>query len=269
MTTSTNPPHPTRSSNRTQSVTHTLSHGTLRDYTPARVFLNRTGVSLATAEILDLQLAHAQARDAVHAVLDPEAFTHRLRTEIPNLDRNPILTLTSAAPNRAVYLRRPDLGRTLSPASAAILSPQPCDIALVIADGLASTAIEHHAIPLLAALLPAFAEAGLTLGLLCVVTQARVAIADQIGALIHARLSLVLIGERPGLSSSDSLGAYLTWAPAPERTDAERNCISNIHATGLDYDSASAKILHYCIEARRLQITGTTLKESTLNRPAL
>jgi ethanolamine ammonia-lyase small subunit len=226
-------------------------------------------VSLATAEILDLQLAHAQARDAVHAILDPEALTHRLRTEIPNLIRSPILTLTSAAPNRSVYLRRPDLGRTLSPASAAILSPHPCDIALVIADGLSATAIEYHAVPLLAALLPSFAEAALTLGPLCIVTQARVAIADHIGARLHARLSLVFIGERPGLSSPDSLGAYLTWAPIPGRTDAERNCISNIRAAGLDYAIASAKILHYCTEARRLQITGTTLKESTLHRLTL
>jgi ethanolamine ammonia-lyase small subunit len=260
MTTSTNP---TPSLKQTQPATPTHSPNNLRDYTPARIFLKRTGVSLATTEILDLQLAHAQARDAVHAILDPEAITHRLQTEIPSLASSPILTLTSAAPNRATYLRRPDLGRTLSPDSAVGLSPHPCDIALVIADGLSATAIEHHAVPLLAALLPAFTAASLTLGPICIVTQARIAIADHIGSRLQARLSLVLIGERPGLSSPDSLGAYITWAPTPGRTDAERNCISNIRTAGLDYATASAKILHYCTEAQHLRTTGTTLKEST------
>ncbi|WP_353068354.1 ethanolamine ammonia-lyase subunit EutC [Tunturibacter empetritectus] len=234
---------------------------TLRSYTPARVALRRTGVSLATTEILDFQRAHAQARDAVHAALDPELLAQRLRYELPSLAA-PILTLASAAPNRTTYLRRPDLGRTLTPASAALLHPSPCDIVIVLADGLSATAVERHALPLLAALLPALPP-NQTLGPICIATQARVAIADHIGSLLHARLSLILIGERPGLSSPDSLGAYLTWNPAPGRTDADRNCISNIHTAGLDYATAATRIAFYCAEANRLQLTGTALKEIT------
>jgi ethanolamine ammonia-lyase small subunit len=234
----------------------------LRSYTPARIALRRTGVSLATKEILDFQLAHAQARDAVHATLDTQHLTQRLRTEIPSLTL-PILTLSSAAPDRAAYLRRPDLGRTLAPASAALLHPSPCDILLVIADGLSATAIEHHAVPLLDALLPTLPP-NQTLGPLCIATQARVAIADHIGSLLRAQLSIVLIGERPGLSSPDSLGVYITWNPTPGRTDADRNCISNIRTAGLDYTTAAARIAFYCAEAHRLQLTGTALKEATL-----
>jgi ethanolamine ammonia-lyase small subunit len=235
---------------------------TLRNYTPARVSLRRTGVSLATSEVLDFQLAHAEARDAVKAELNPAHIIHRLRTEIPSLTTAPILTLASAAPDRAAYLRRPDLGRTLTPESASLLHAAPCDIVIVIADGLSATAIEHHAIPLLAALLPILTHSNYTLGPICIVSQARVAIADEIGALLEARLSLILIGERPGLSSPDSLGAYITWSPVPGRTDADRNCISNIRTAGLDYATAAAKIASYCSEAQRLQLTGTLLKET-------
>ncbi|WP_433971808.1 ethanolamine ammonia-lyase subunit EutC [Tunturiibacter lichenicola] len=234
----------------------------LQNYTPARVSLRRTGVSLATSEVLNFQLAHAEARDAVKAELDPNHLSHRLRTELPAFAA-PILTLASAAPDRTTYLRRPDLGRTLTPGSASLLKPAPCDIVIIIADGLSATAIEHHAIPLLATLIPTFAQASCTLGPVCIVSQARVAIADQIGALLKARLSLILIGERPGLSSPDSLGAYITWNPTPGRTDADRNCISNIRAAGLDYATAAAKIAFYCSEAQRLQLTGTALKEIT------
>ncbi|MGF7180852.1 ethanolamine ammonia-lyase subunit EutC [Tunturiibacter psychrotolerans] len=239
----------------------TTPSSSLRSYTPARIALRRTGVSLATTEILDFQLAHAQARDAVHATLDPQHLTHRLRTEIPSLT-GPILTLASAAPDRASYLGRPDLGRTLAPASAALLHPSPCDILLVIADGLSATAIDRQAIPLLTALLPALPPSQ-TLGPLCIATQARVAIADHIGSILHAQLSIVLIGERPGLSSPDSLGVYITWNPTPGRTDADRNCISNIRTAGLDYTTAAARIAFYCAEAHRLQLTGTALKEIT------
>lgn len=235
---------------------------TLQSYTPARVSLHRTGVSLATSEVLDFQLAHAEARDAVKAELDPARFSHRLRTEFPT-HTSPILTLTSAAPDRTTYLRRPDLGRTLTPDSASLLKPTPCDIVIIIADGLSATAIEHHAIPLLAILIPILTRAGYTLGPICIVSHARVAIADEIGALLKARLSLILIGERPGLSSPDSLGAYITWSPSPGRTDADRNCISNIRTAGLDYASAADKIAFYCSEAQRLQLTGTALKEIT------
>ena len=254
------PDLPAKSSSPTPSTNPLL---TLRSHTPARVSLRRTGVSLATSEILDFQLAHAEARDAVTAELDPARFIHRLRNEIPSLTSASILTLASAAHDRVTYLRRPDLGRTLTPESVSLLHATPCDIVIVIADGLSATAIEHHAIPLLANLLPILTRASYTLGPICIVNQARVAIADQIGSLLKARLSLILIGERPGLSSPDSLGAYITWSPTPGRTDADRNCISNIRTAGLDYATAATKIASYCSEARRLQLTGTTLKEPT------
>jgi ethanolamine ammonia-lyase small subunit len=253
-------PEPEIKIDHSQSATSaSTTTPSLRNYTPARVSLRRTGVSLATTEILDFQLAHAQARDAVHAALDPEHLTRRLRTELPSLAA-PILTLASAAPDRASYLRRPDLGRTLASASAALLHPSPCDLVIVIADGLSATAIDHHVVPLLAALLPMLTATNQTLGPLCIATQARVAIADQIGSLLRARLSLILIGERPGLSSPDSLGAYITWNPTPGRTDADRNCISNIRTAGLDYATAASRIAFYCTEAQRLQLTGTALK---------
>ncbi len=226
----------------------------LQAYTPARVGLRRTGSSLATSEILAFQQAHAQARDAVHATLDPIALTQQLRVEL-NLES---ITLQSAAPDRSTYLRRPDLGRTLSPASAALLHPG-AEAVIVLADGLSALAIERHAVPLLRELLPLLTD--WQLGPICIAQQARVAIADQIGSLLHAALTIVLIGERPGLSSPDSLGAYITWQPRPGRTDAERNCISNIRAAGLDYATAAHRIAHYANEARRLRLSGTTLKE--------
>jgi ethanolamine ammonia-lyase small subunit len=232
----------------------------LRDYTPARVALARTGVSLATAEILDFQLAHAQARDAVHAVLDCAGLADRLRSQIPGFEGQ-IVLLSSAAPDRVSYLRRPDLGRSLTKSSAGRLERSPCDVVIVIADGLSATAVERHTVPLLAALLPSLRRRDVTVGPICIASQARVAIADEIGALLHARLSIILIGERPGLSCADSLGAYITWAPSPGRTDAERNCVSNIHGGGLDYAEAAAKIGFYCQEALRRRLTGTSLKE--------
>jgi ethanolamine ammonia-lyase small subunit len=226
----------------------------LQTYTPARVALRRTGNSLATSEILAFQQAHAQARDAVHATLNPEALVQIIHTTF-NLES---IVLNSAAPNRSTYLRRPDLGRTLSPASAALLNFN-AEAVIVLADGLSALAPERHAIPLLHELLPLLAD--WQLSPICIVQQARVAIADPIGALTHASLSIVLIGERPGLSSPDSLGAYITWQPRPGRTDAERNCISNIRTAGLNYASAAQKIAHYANEARRLRLSGTTLKE--------
>jgi ethanolamine ammonia-lyase small subunit len=248
---------------QTKSLTTPAAPTGLRGYTPARVSLQRTGVSLATSEILDFQLAHAQARDAVRAHLDADHLAQRLRSDIHALAGTSILTLASASPDRATYLRRPDLGRILSNHSASLLLPTPCGIVIVIADGLSAVAVEQHAVPLLAQLIPALVEAGWSLGPICIATQARVAIADQIGHTLNAQLTVVLIGERPGLSSPDSLGAYITWAPQPGRTDAERNCVSNIRAAGLDYSTAAARIAFYCNEARRLQLTGTALKETS------
>ena len=230
----------------------------LRVLTPARVALGRTGVSLQTRDLLDFQLAHAQARDAVHAHLNSAA----LAAEIESGIRPEVLRLHSAAANRAQYLQRPDLGRRLNEASRALLAEQPTDevdLAVVIADGLSALAVERHAVPLLTELTPSLE--GRRLAPICIVEQGRVAIADQIGEALHAKISIILIGERPGLSSPDSLGAYITWDPHPGRTDAERNCISNIRAEGLSYAQAAAQLAFYLNEARRRRLTGVALKE--------
>jgi ethanolamine ammonia-lyase small subunit len=243
-----------------QSSTQTT--GTpLRQFTSARVSLRRTGASLATFDILDFQLAHAQARDAVKADLDADSFAHRVRSEITALAAAPVLILASAAPDRATYLRRPDLGRILDVSSTARLRPALCDVVFVVADGLSAIAVERHASPLLSLLVPVLTDSGWQIGPVCIVKQARVAIGDQISRVLGASLAVVLIGERPGLSAPDSLGVYITWAPGPGHTDAERNCVSNIRTQGLGYADAAAKITFYCNEARRLRYTGTALKE--------
>ncbi len=228
---------------------------TLRQYTPARVGLNRAGSSLATSEVLDFQLAHAQARDAVHATLDVPSLLGGLRER-----RLPFYVLRSAAPNRATYLRHPDLGRALSSESVAQLVAAPCDLVFVIADGLAALAAARHALPLLDELRPLLTESKWSLGPICIVEQGRVAIGDAIGAALQAKISVVLIGERPGLSSPDSLGAYITWAPRPGRTDADRNCISNIRPEGLDYAAAAKMLAFYLRESLRRKLTGIALK---------
>src|SRR5882757_4915410 len=245
-------------------------HLELRDLTPARVSLPTTGHSIATSEVLNFQLAHAQARDAVHALLHPPAFAQRLQTELPILAEAsiPVLQLRTNAHDRAAYLRQPILGRTLHPDSVAQLQPAPSDLAIVIADGLSALAVERNAIPLLAHLLPQLLGAGWTIAPLSLVQQGRVAIGDPIGFRLGARLSLVLIGERPGLSSPDSLGAYLTWHPHPDRTDADRNCLSNIRAGGLSPESASERLLWYLQTARTRQISGTSLKEGSVELKA-
>jgi len=232
----------------------------LRALTPARVGLGRTGVSLGTRDLLDFQRAHAQARDAVHARLDSAA----LAAEIESSMRPEVLRLHSAAANRAEYLQRPDLGRTLNEASRALLAQQPTDaldLALVIADGLSALAVERHAPALLQELRPRLSD--WVLAPICIVEQGRVAISDEIGAALHAQISVILIGERPGLSSPDSLGVYITWNPHPGCTDAERNCISNIRVEGLAYAQAAAQLGYYLTEARRRHLTGVALKEET------
>jgi len=235
----------------------------LRVLTPARVGLARTGVSLETRDLLDFQRSHAQARDAVHSRLEAAALAAALAA----ISGKEVLRLHSAAPDRATYLQRPDLGRTLNESSRALLlshaaatEPNPHGLTLIVADGLSALAVERHAAPLIEALLPLLID--WQLAPLCVVEQARVAIGDEIGAALHAQVSIVLIGERPGLTSPDSLGAYITWAPRPGRTDAERNCISNIRAEGLSYAHAAAQLGYYLTEARRRQLTGVALKEA-------
>lgn len=224
----------------------------LRDITPARVDLGRTGHSVRTRELLEFQLAHAQARDAVHQSLDVNSVVLELRTRS--------VVLSTEARDRATYLRRPDLGRRLNQESRDRLSPLKSDYAaaIIIADGLSALAIHRHAVPFLNVLLP---RLDWRIAPIAIVEQARVAIGDEIGELLGAKLAVVLIGERPGLSSPDSLGIYLTWQPRPGRTDAERNCISNIRTEGLGYELAAHKLLFLMNESRRLKLSGVQLKE--------
>jgi ethanolamine ammonia-lyase small subunit len=229
----------------------------LRTLTPARVALGRTGVSQQTIDFLEFQHAHAQARDAVHARLEAAS----LAAELAAITGRHVLRLHSAAKDRATYLQRPDLGRRLDEASRAVLSQGTWDLSLTVADGLSAIAVERHISPLLQQLLPQLVD--WRLAPLVVVEQGRVAIGDEIGSALGAQLAVVLIGERPGLSSPDSLGAYITWNPAPGRTDAERNCISNIRAGGLTYIQAAAQLNFYLTEARRRQLTGVALKEAS------
>jgi ethanolamine ammonia-lyase small subunit len=216
----------------------------LKRFTPARVALGRTGHSLPTAELLRFQLDHARARDAVYESLDASAlgFDHIL--------------VRSAARDRSEYLRRPDLGRRLAGAS---LLRGDYDAAVVIADGLSAAAVHHHAPGVVAALLKLLE--GWRLAPIVVALQARVALGDEIGEALGARMVAVLIGERPGLTSPDSLGIYLTWDPRPGRTDAQRNCVSNIRTEGVSYDLATRKLHFLMIEARRRKLTGVDLKD--------
>jgi len=231
----------------------------LRALTPARVGLARTGVSQQTRDVLDFQLCHARARDAVHACLESAS----LAVEIESRFRPEVLLLHSAATNRAEYLQRPDLGRRLNEATRARLAEKASDqvdVALVVADGLSALAVLRHVPPLLQELLPLLSD--FRLAPICIVEQGRVAIGDEIGSLLRADLAVVLIGERPGLSSPDSLGAYITWQPRPGRTDAERNCISNIRAEGLDYRSAAGQVVQCLKTARARRLTGTAAADA-------
>jgi len=235
--------------------------GRLASLTPARVGLGRAGGSLPTGPMLEFALAHAKARDAVHAAFAAD----RLAAGLDALGVATV-TVTSAAPTREVYLRRPDLGRLLAPAAATALAAAArggCDVSLVVADGLSARAVETQAVLLIAALLPHLTKAGYRLAPVAIATQARVALADEIGVLLQARASVILIGERPGLSAPDSLGAYLTYAPRPGRTDAERNCISNIRAGGLGIEDAAFKIAWLLKEALRRGMSGIGLKDDS------
>ncbi len=232
----------------------------LRAATPARIFLPRAGLALKTHANLQFQLDHAEARDAVHERLDAETLIEALRSR--GLE---VLRLASAARDRRTYLLRPDLGRELDEASRARLagSADDYDIAFVIADGLSARAISSHAIALLDEALPAFQRDSWKLAPVAVVEQGRVAIGDEIGEILGAKLVAVLIGERPGLSSPDSLGVYLTFAPRVGRADAERNCLSNIRSQGMSYSEAAQRLFYLCGEARRRKLTGVELKDET------
>ena len=232
----------------------------LRAATPARIFLPRAGLALATHANLQFQLDHAEARDAVHERLDVEALI-----EAPRSRGLEVLRLASAAGDRRAYLLRPDLGRKLDEASRARLAPWTgdYDIVFVIADGLSARAVSSHAIALLDEALPAFQQGSWKLAPVVVVEQGRVAIGDEIGEILGAKLVVVLIGERPGLSSPDSLGVYLTFAPHVGRADAERNCLSNIRSRGMSYSEGAQRLFYLCNEARRRKLTGVELKDET------
>src|SRR5579862_6944135 len=232
----------------------------LREFTPARVGLGRTGVSQQARDVLAFQLAHARARDAVHANMDAAG----LEASIASMTAS-VLRLHSAAADRATYLQRPDLGRQLDEKSREALrgvKASGFDLGLIVADGLSALAAERHAPALLAEWLPRLVD--WRLAPICIVEQGRVAIGDEIGFALGAELSVVLIGERPGLSSADSLGAYITWRPRPGRTDAERNCISNIRAEGLSYREAADQLMHCLATARRRGLTGTAPGEEKI-----
>ena len=241
---------------------------TLKRFTPARIGLGRAGISLPTAAQLDFQLAHARARDAVHRPLDVAA----LRSDIEALGL-PTLALHSAATGRAIYLQRPDLGRRLGGESRLQLEAlraqrllqgvRSHDIAFVVADGLSALAVQRHAAPLLAALLPRLAGQRWQAAPVAVVEQGRVAVGDDVGELLDARIVVVLVGERPGLSSPDSMGLYITWAPRPGRSDAERNCISNVRPEGLDHGDAAARLAYLLAQARQRELTGVALKDES------
>jgi len=241
----------------------------LRQLTAARIALGHTGVSQPTSAQLDFQMAHAHARDAVHLALDAEALARAIESAWP--EAGPCLTLHSAAANRNVYLQRPDLGRRLDAPSHAALAThdgltvgEPAhDVAFVVADGLSALAVAQNAAPFLQALRARLLAARWSVAPPTIVLQGRVAVGDEVGELLGANIVVVLIGERPGLSSPDSMGLYVTWAPRVGLTDESRNCISNVRPAGLGYEDAARRLHYLLAEARRRQLTGVGLKDET------
>jgi ethanolamine ammonia-lyase small subunit len=234
----------------------------LRRLTPARIALGRTGTSMPTRAQLDFQFAHAQARDAVHLPFDHASLSEQLAER----GRESLL-LHSAAPDRNSYLQRPDLGRKLSTESAKALReyaaahPGGVDLAIVVADGLSALAVHRHTLPFLTRFAEQSAADGWSMAPVMLVEQGRVAVADEIGELLGAKMTVILIGERPGLSSPDSLGLYFTYNPKVGLTDAYRNCISNVRLEGLTYGMAAHRLLYLMREACRRQLSGVNLKD--------
>ena len=236
----------------------------LRRFTQARIAQGRSGCSLPTAALLDFQLAHAAARDAVHQAWDAPAFAGQLNSL--GLDS---LLLNTTVEHRSEYLQRPDKGRCLHAASREALSSlsgPAVDVVFIVSNGLSSTAVDQHGFGLMQAVTAAFADTALRLGPVCLLNNARVAVADEIGALLQARLAVIILGERPGLSAADSLGVYLTYRPQVGNTDAERNCISNIRPPeGLAYTAAAAKLLYLSTMALQRGLSGVALKDDMPN----
>jgi ethanolamine ammonia-lyase small subunit len=238
----------------------------LRRFTPARIGLGRTGSGQLTATSLQFMLDHARARDAVHAVLDFETLGQSLRERGWSVVR-----VHSAAGDRTEYLRRPDLGRCLSPIGRPVFEDgmRGSDVAIVAADGLSALAIETNLVPVLDHLRPLLLARRRTIGPLVLVEQGRVAIGDEIGQLLDAKLVVVLIGERPGLSAADSLGAYITWQPRIGAMDSSRNCISNIRPAGLSPEEAARQTLDVIEQAFAHEMTGVRLNDLRAVAPAV
>jgi ethanolamine ammonia-lyase small subunit len=232
----------------------------LRQFTQARIALGRTGHAVRTKELLDFQLAHAEARDAVHFPWNIHAFAG----QVQDLGED-VLILDTPVSSRSEYLRRPDLGRVLTEASRTRLKglrAGAADVALIVTNGLSSTAVERHGVPLLRAIVEGFRARQYRIAPVALVANGRVALADDIGGALAARVAIIVVGERPGLSAADGLGLYLTFAPRPGNTDAERNCISNVRPPeGLGYADAAAKLLYLTGESLRRGLSGVTLKD--------
>ncbi|WP_321331741.1 ethanolamine ammonia-lyase subunit EutC [uncultured Bacteroides sp.] len=235
----------------------------LKEFTDARIALGRTGYSLPTREMLEFSLAHARAKDAVHLPFDKDALKQKL-----NSMKLEVIYTSSAAPNRTVYLTRPDLGRKLSDTGREDLLKMHADgsdVVIVIGDGLSSKAVHKQSAPLISHLLPYLTQLHLSLAPIVLAEQSRVALGDEIGQILKAKLVIMLIGERPGLSSPDSLGVYLTWMPYVGRLESERNCISNIRPEGLSYAKAAFKLAWLIEHAFDTQLSGIRLKDQSDN----
>jgi ethanolamine ammonia-lyase small subunit len=234
----------------------------LRQFTNARIALGRAGVSLPTVPLLEFQFAHARARDAVHLPFDRKALEQQL-TQLGHT----VIVLHSAAADRHIYLQRPDLGRRLDRESRSRLEtrsaqhPAEYDVVFVIADGLSPLAVHEHAVPFLGVMMGKLIADGLRIAPVVLVEQGRVAVADEVGQVLRAGMVAILIGERPGLSSPDSLGIYFTYRPRVGATDADRNCISNIRPEGLSYELAAHKLHYLMTEARQRKLSGVSLKD--------
>lgn len=231
----------------------------LRQMTDARVSLGRHGAGLPTGAQLSFLLDHARAREAVWTSVDRGALEERLVAAGLN-----VVHVDSMADDRSVYVRRPDLGRLLDPTSTERLKElaggKGCDIAIVVADGLSSSAVDLNAVPLIEALAPKLEDLGLTVAPIVLAAQARVALGDPVGEALGAKLTVVLVGERPGLSAADSLGAYITFGPKPGNPDSGRNCVSNIRDGGLPVAEAASIIAALVRDMVKTGVSGVALK---------
>jgi len=233
-----------------------------KSVTPARLGIGRSGGSLTTRELLDFDLAHARARDAVHQMWTPEHFESEMKSAAdPRLQNWPVVRLKSAAADRATYLKRPDFGRRLAGKSIRTLETlaKGADLAVILSDGLSAQAASNQALPVLVRLIPAILERDWTLAPILAIPFGRVGISDQVGSVLQCRASVILLGERPGLATPESLGAYVTFEPRTGRTDADRNCVSNIHADGLRPSEAADSILTLLDAAFRHRQGGVSL----------